>query len=170
LDIGFIYSLKTTQKIFINTGVLLPFNFYKGELPFNKGGFRVSAQYRKYNKEAFFYAFELRYRYVAFDNVGKSFKNTIDSSFVFLKNPSASGNIFASSFLIGGQKSISKNKKWIIEAIMGIGIRLKKISYKETTPTFFVNSDIDRRSIFPSKDEDGNKVYIPATMRLIYFL
>ncbi len=58
LDFGYLYSIKSKHKVLFDAGLLLPFNFYKGELPFDKG-FRILGQYRKYNnKSNFFYGLE----------------------------------------------------------------------------------------------------------------
>jgi hypothetical protein len=170
-DIGYIYTLKARKKIFINAGVLLPFNFYKGNLPFNNGGFRIVAQYREYNKNDYFYGFELRYRHVAFDNIGKSFKNTVDNSIVFLNNPNTRADIYAGAFIFGVQEHISKNKKWNIEATIGIGVRFKNVSYKNTKATFIpFENYFERRSWVPVRNENIGTVHMPGTFRLIYVL
>jgi hypothetical protein len=170
-DIGYIYSPKARKKIFFNAGVLLPFNFYKGELPFNKDGFRIVAQYREYTKNDYFYGFELKYRHVAFDNLGKTFKNTVDNSIVFLNNPSTRADIFAGAFIFGVEESISKNKKLNIEATVGIGVRFKNVSYKNTKATFIpFENYFKRRGYVPARNENTGTIHMPGTFRLIYIL
>jgi hypothetical protein len=172
-DIGYIYSINSKHKVFIDAGLLLPFNFYKGELPFTKGG-RILSQYRKYNsKNNFFYGLELRYRNVIFSNRGAQFVNTITRDTSFFKNPTAVSNTTAWAVIIGSQLNVTENKKWALDFTFGLGVRKKTIRYKETTSTFFPyeNEFQSRRNyLYPAKDQPIETVHITGTIRLIYFL
>lgn len=170
LDFGYITELKTKTKILFNIGVLLPFNINNGDVPFNKGGFRILTQYREYKKNDYFLGFELKYRHVAFNNFGKYFKNTLSNDTFFLANPNTRANIFAGAFIFGVQEYISKNKKWAMEATIGLGIRFKYVHFKEASATIIPIQYFDRRAWVPAKNEEIQTIHMPGTFRLIYFL
>lgn len=171
LDIGYIHSFNTKSKVLINAGVLLPFNFYKGELPFNKGGYRITTQLRYYNiKKELFYGAEFKYRQVAFDNVSTPFINTITKQTSYLDNPNAKASIFATAIIVGFNKPISKNNKFIIDFSTGLGIRFKKVVFKETTSTLLPNINFYRRPILPGKNESATFLHFPLAFRVVYLL